>query len=514
LAQDSYTFPAVELKAQSSTDSRPTIPPLVILLRQSLQSRSVFMIILAVGLFTMAARNAADPDLWWHLRTGQLIAQNHRIFHADPYSFTKLGQPWINHEWLSDVLMFACYWIAGWGGLIVTFGIIIAAAYLLMFWRCPGRPYIAGIMSLWGAFASSQSWGVRPQMFSFLLASIFLLILERSYQHPKLLWWIPPLTWVWVNLHAGYALGITLLILFWVGDLLDSSLRLADQPEPAKRSRLLLAVSALSVVVVPLNPYGFRMYAYPLETLRSSAMQSYISEWASPNFHAHKYLPMLAMLLASILLPVLSRQRLRPRELLMLLAMTFAALLSVRHIPIYVLVAVPILSKLAYAYSQGRGWTERLERTSPVSSTRATVHVMLLCGLLICSVARVHFVIGNQSKVEARMFPESAVSFISAHHLPGQLLNHYNWGGYLIWKLYPEHQVYIDGRADLYGDTFMDEFASTYYLHRSWDDPIKKWGINTVVLPPDAPMISALRTLPGWKQVYGDAQAVILTRSP
>jgi len=479
------------------------------------QIRHVFVIVLALGLFTMAARNATDPDMWWHLRTGQLIAQNHRIFHADPYSFTKFGQPWVNHEWLSDVLMFACYRITGWGGLIVSFGIIVAAAYLLMFWRCPGRPYIAGIMTLWGAFASAPSWGVRPQMFSFLLASAFVLILERSYQHAKLLWWTPPLTLIWVNLHAGYALGITLLILFLVGDTLDSSLGFADWPRPAKRARILLAVSAMSIAVVPLNPYGFRMYAYPLETLHSAAMQNYISEWASPNFHMHRNLPMLVMLLATILLLALSPQRLRVRELLMLLVMTFAALLSVRHIPIYVLVAVPILSRLAYACLQNGGWAERFERGSPLSSAKATLHATLLAGLLILSVARVHSVIANQSRVEAQKFPEGAASFLSAHHLAGQMLNHYNWGGYFIWKLYPENPVYIDGRADLYGDAFMDQFASTYYLQsRSWDDPIRKWDIWTVVVPLDAPMVSALRSRSDWKQIYGDAQAVILTRSP
>jgi hypothetical protein len=497
-------------------------------MKEFFQIRYVFVIILAVGLLTMAARNASDPDMWWHLRTGQLTAQNHRTFHADPYSFTKFGQPWVNHEWLSDVLMFGCYRIAGWGGLIVSFGIITAAAYLLVFWRCPGRPYLAGIMTLWGAFASAPSWGVRPQMFSFLLASVFLLLLERSYNRPKLLWWTPPLTLIWVNLHAGYALGIALLILFFVGDFLDSSFGFADWPEPAKHSRTLLAVSAISLAVVPLNPNGFRMYAYPLETLHSAAMQNYISEWASPNFHEHKYLPMLAMLLATIVLPVLSPQRLRPRELLILLLMTFAALLSVRHIPIYVLVAVPILSRLAHACLPKGGRIERLERGSPLSSTKAMIHATLLAGFLIFSVARLHFVIVNQSRVEAQKFPEAAASFLSSHHLPPptpsrenracrgpRMLNHYNWGGYFIWKLYPEYPVFIDGRADLYGDAFMDQFASTYYLHSSsWGDPIKKWGICTVVLPPDAPMVSALRSMSDWKQIYGDAQAVILTRSP
>ena len=190
-----------------------------------LQTRRVFVIILALGLFTMAARAATDPDLWWHLRTGQLIVQNHEVFHADPYSYTRFGQPWVDHEWLSQVLIFGLYRLAGWGGLIVGFGAVIAAAFLVVFLRCPGRPYVAGVITLLGAFASAPSWGVRPQMLTLLLASLLLLILERSYQRPRLLWWTPPLMLLWVNLHAGYAVGLALMVLFLVGDALDVTFR-------------------------------------------------------------------------------------------------------------------------------------------------------------------------------------------------------------------------------------------------------------------------------------------------
>src|SRR5580700_4357397 len=171
----------------------------------------------------MAARSVTDPDVGWHLRSGQLIVQTHRVFHTDPYSFTRFGQTWVDHEWLSQVLMFSLYRLAGWGGLIAGFGAVIAAAFMVVFLRCPGRPYVAGALVLLGAFASAPSWGVRPQMLTLLLASVLLLILERSYQRPKLLWWTPVLMLLWVNLHAGFALGIVLMVLFLVGDALDAA---------------------------------------------------------------------------------------------------------------------------------------------------------------------------------------------------------------------------------------------------------------------------------------------------
>jgi hypothetical protein len=483
------------------------------------QIRRVFVVILALGLFTMAARSVTDPDVWWHLRTGQLILQTHTIFHTDPFSFTRFGHPWVDHEWLSQILIFALYRLAGWGGLIVGFSAIIAAAFLVAFVRCSGRPYVAGVITLLGAFASAPSWSVRPQMLTLLLASVLLLILERSYQRPQLLWWTPLLFLLWVNLHAGYALGIAIMGLFLIGDGLDVAFGfpVSDSDAglaPAARFRTLALAVLLCVAVVPLNPYGTAMYAYPLETLRSRAMQSYIGEWLSPNFHQHRYLPTLIMILASVVLAALSPRRLRPREVLLLSVMTYAALRSVRHIPIYALIAIPMLSALALSWLQERGFAKRFEqKQTPVTPVKMLVNAVLLAGFLVFMVVRIRYVILRQPEKEAQELPLAAVSFIAAQHPPAPILNHYNWGGYFIWRLYPEYRVYIDGRADLYGDSFMDDLATTYYLRGdSWRNPFEKWGIRTVVLPPDAPLVTALRELPDWETVYADSQAVVLTK--
>jgi len=479
-----------------------------------LQTRRVFFIIVVIGLFAMSARGVADPDVWWHLRTGQLIVQNHAVFHSDPYSFTRFDQPWIDHEWLSQVLIFGLYRMAGWGGLIVAFGGFTAVTFLLVFWRCPGRPYLAGVVTLLGALASAPSWGVRPQMLTLMLASLLLLILERSYQQPKLLAWTPALILLWVNLHAGYALGIALMALFLLGDALDAALGFKDGPPFVARVRALGLAIAVCVAVVPLNSYGTRMYAYPFETLHSRTMQSYIGEWFSPNFHQQDYLPALTMILLTMALAAMSPLRLRPREVLLLCVTTYAALRSVRHIPIYALVAVPLLGAMVQSWLDKHGLTRQLTADSrPMTRSKTWANAILLAGFLIFVGVRVHHVINGQAELEAQKFPAAAVSFIVAHQTPGPILNYYNWGGYFIWRLYPEYKVYVDGRADLYGDAFMDEMASTYYLKgASWRRPLENWGIRTVVLPPDAPVVTALMALPDWKAIYSDNQAVILTK--
>jgi hypothetical protein len=481
-----------------------------------LQTRRLFVIVVVLGLFAMAARSVADPDVWWHLRTGQLILQNHRIFHTDPYSFTKLGQRWIDHEWLSQVFIFGLYRLAGWGGLIAGFAVIIAAAFGIVFVRSSGRPYIAGVMTVWGALASVPSWGVRPQMFTLLLASLLLFLLEHSYRRPRVLWWIPPLILLWVNLHGGYALGIAFIVLFLVGDAIDLALGYDEASSASARFRTLGLVLAISLAVVPLNPYGTAMYRYPLATVHSRAMLAYIGEWLSPNFHESRYLPALLMMLGTILLSALSPRRLHARELLLLAVTMYAALRSVRHIPIYVLVAVPLLSALAEAQLQACRKAALFAGTPlPLTRIKLMLNTALLAGLIVFVALRFRYVVSQQGNVESSNFPEAAVSFLAQSGPPGPIFNHYNWGGYLIWKLYPGAKVYIDGRADLYGDSFLDNFAETYYVRGTkWRTPLEAWSIETVILPPDAPLVGVLQTVSKWRKIFADSQAVILTRRP
>jgi hypothetical protein len=480
-----------------------------------LQTRRVFVAILALGLFTMAARGITDPDVWWHLRTGQLILQNHSLFHTDPYSFTRFGQPWINHEWLSEVLLFGLYRVAGFGGLIVAFAVVIAATFLLVFARSAGRPYLASLMTLWGAVASAPSWGVRPQMFSLLLASIFLVLLEASEQRPRLLWWTVPLMLLWANLHAGYPIGLAFIALFLLGEALEAAIGPEPWPRSAPRLKQLAMAFGLCLALVALNPNGVQIYRYPFETLRSAAMHRFIHEWFSPDFHDPTYLPLLLMLLALVAGLALLPRSPRLRSLLLVLATIPAALRSIRHIPILVLVIVPVLAELAHTWLQRSGMN-RLFRTPLTGSASRTlaINFVVLFAFAGFTVLRVRHVVSRQAEVEAKNFPATAAAFLEQRHPPGPMMNHYNWGGYFIWKLYPQYRVFMDGRADVYGDTLMTDFGDCYHLTGNWRKSLQAWSIQTVVLPPDAPLITALRSGPDWEQIYSDSEAVILTRRP
>ena len=477
-------------------------------------TRRVFVALFTIGIFALAFRNATDPDLWWHLRTGQLMLATHKLFHVDPYSFTKFGQPWVDHEWLSQMVMYGLYRFAGWGGLISAFAALITLAFVIVFLRSEGKPFVAGTMTVWGAIASVPSFGVRPQMFTLFLASLLLYVLERSDRRVRLLWWIPALVLIWVNLHAGYALGIAFLLIFLAGDAVELALGHNQEREAIVRMKTLAMVTVAAIAVVPLGPYGRTMYRYPFETLNSRAMLAYIGEWQSPDFHQGKYLAALFLLLACLAIPALSPGRLRARELLLLAFTALAALRSVRHIPIFALVAVPLLSALIQArfdYPRSSPFDHRM----PLTPTKLIVNVVLLVGLLGFAAARASSVVSKQAISESQEFPADAVRFLKTAQTPAPLMNHYNWGGYFIWQLYPQYRVYIDGRADVYGDSFMEAFASTYYLRgSSWRSGLEQWGVRTVVMPPDAPLVTALSSLPQWKVVFSDRQATVLTRIP
>jgi len=245
----------------------------------NLSFRRVFPLAFFLMIFALGVRQSAfiDPDLWWHLQTGQDIVTSRAIPQTDIYSFTKAGSEWVTHEWLSEVLIYLTFQITGWAGLLVVFSTLVALAFYLVYRRCAGKPYVAAIAVLLAAVASSPLFGIRPQMLTLLLASIFITLLTQygAGGPARRLYWMVPMMLLWVNLHAGYALGLGLLVLYGISFALDRKWNLIP-----RLGLILLACTA----VVPLNPNGFRMFSYPLETLRSPSMAAFIEEWASPDF--------------------------------------------------------------------------------------------------------------------------------------------------------------------------------------------------------------------------------------
>jgi len=470
--------------------------------------RRVFPIVLLSMVFVLAVRQSVsiDPDLWWHLKAGQQMIDTRSIPHTDDYSFTKQGSEWVAHEWLSEVIMEALYRGVGLVGLVTIFSFIIVIALWLTYRRCDGKPYAAGLAILLAAAASSPLFGIRPQMLTLLLTSIYIVLLERfdPKERSLRLWWLVPLMLLWVNLHAGWALGLALIGLYIIRAVLDGDWN---------HIRPLLIVLLVCTAMVPLNPNGFRMFSYPYETLTSASMAAFIQEWASPNFHQVTYLPLAILLLSTFAAMALSPTRARLGEIFLVLITALGALRSVRHIPIFSLFAAPVLAKHLWAIAKDRGWDKSLTGVEArPNGIKLLINIILLLAPLALGAFRIwHFASHQRNYITLRN-PVAAVEFLKSQHLPGPIYNRYGWGGYLIYQLYPEYRVYIDGRADVYGDAFFTEAMQVYDGVGNWKEPLDRYGIQTVIIDTNVALSTALRNDNEWSNVYEDDQAVIFRR--
>lgn len=497
-----------------------------------LSARALLVFVFLLLIFTVAARQIIDPDFWWHLKTGQHLFETRSIPRTDIFSTEFFGKEWITHEWLSEILIYLIYRVVGFGGLIVSFALIITAGFAIayrQFAKSVGHPYVSGTALLLGALAAAPTWGVRPQVFSFLFAAVFLAVLgdfqrrrqdntEENIQRHSI-WWLVPLMVLWVNMHAGFPVGIVLVLLVIVGTALDTVVAEGGSLTAVwRRVRQLCLVLIACVAAVLVNPSGARLYSYPFETLTSQAMMKYIEEWRSPDFHELMFQPLAFLILAVLGALALSGKRIRLSQLLMLLATGWAALRSGRNVPFFVLVAMPLLAEHAWDWLSSHRWGQWLKAPEKRAvGADATLKIVLNVLLLVAApltlaVWRVRHSVVNQSTVEAQTYPAAAVEFMRTHRPPQPVFNEYGWGGYMIWKLSPDYRVYIDGRADVYGDKFIEEFLATHDGETNWKESLSKHGVRTVLIKPEAPLASLLRQEPGWQKVFEDSQAVIFTR--
>ena len=474
-----------------------------------MSSRVVFAWVLWFGLLAMTAINALDPDLWWHLRTGQWIVQNGRVPSTDPFSFTRPGAPWVSQEWLSELIFFELWKHGGPGTLIAFSSIITTAGFLLLYFRCPGKPSWAAAATALGALACAPSWGARPQMFTFTMASLLLWLVERAEHSARLLFWVPPLFLLWLNLHAGFELAPVLLMLYGAGLILEAAVGVAPWNQARPIALRILVTILACLALVPLNPNGARLYSYPLQTLLSPGMRSFILEWFSPDFHRAIYAPFLLVLLLLLLTLAGSHISVRGRILLPLLFTTFAALDAVRHIPIFILLAIPVIMAAAPVSSASMALT-------PPHPARARFRLFFnaLAIVLLAAYAfsRWATLARAQDARESALFPQEAVSFLRNTPQPGRLFVYYDWGGYAIWKLYPQYRVFADGRADLYGDDLLKSIRTTVELGRGWHAVLDRWNVQTILIPPGSALAQALLIDPGWTAPHIDSHAAIFVR--
>ena len=472
------------------------------------------MTLFALALVAMPMRPTLDPDMWWHLRTGEVIWQS-GIPRQDIFSFTVPHHEWVTHEWLSQLLMWLVYLAGGWPGLIVVFALLTAVAYWLVYKCSAGQPYLAAFVVLLAAIASAIVWGVRPQIFNILLAALFVYAVEQvkdKQLDPRWLWVLPFVTLVWANLHSGYLLGVVLLATYTVGGGLELYLGLADDRsfDRAHLRQMSLVVVA-SFLLAAVNPSGPSLWLYPFETLGSPAMQGYIQEWHSPNFHLAYFWPFAALMALGGLGWAFSPQRPTWTDLLLFCGTAFAGLVSARHIPLFAVVVTPIVCRhweaiLAEARARAEARGDRDREGEGLVWLNWFLVGLTVVGVVVWTAS---VVVENETAV-SEWYPVAAVDFLEAEGLadaPGY--NSYNWGGYLIWRGLP---VFVDGRADVYGDEFLFYYRQTFEVQPNWRQPLDEHNVVYVLIEPYSPLTAVLTLDDQWDTIYQDEIAQIFLR--
>ncbi len=482
-----------------------------------LNTRRLFVAACLVGFVLLTAKNATDPDLGWHLRTGEHIVSTLSIPHADIFSFTAAGQPWITHEWLAQVTMYLLFRLGGYLALITFFALAASAALLLLYLRCDGQPYLAAFVVLFAAITIAPFWGARPHTVSLLLASAFCYILDRHQREAngRVLLWLVPLTLVWANSHGSFVLGPVLIATYLLGSLGERLVRWEGSVADGRAVKHLAGILVTCVAVIALNPNGLILYAYPFQTLTSRAIQTFIQEWQPPDFSTPAVQPFLWFLIATLGALALSRRHAGLIQLILLVGLTYASLRAARQISLWVFVAAPLLAASLADVARGLPWQIKLRSSPNPSRGIQALNWSVLVLLVLAAGIRVLSLASGQPEAERAYFPVDAVNFMKESQLSGPIFNRYDWGGYLILHLYPRERVFIDGRSDLYGltqDVVVHEYLTAYTGGADWRAPLERYGIRLVLVEPDAPLATRLRQEGEWKQMFKDDQSIILVK--
>jgi hypothetical protein len=496
-----------------------------------LDSGAVLRILVFVAIFSLAALPPVDPDLFWHLTNGQVILQSGWP-HQDLYSFSATGHPWVMHEWLADLAMALLLRAGGLPLLVAAFAAVITVTAGCLYWllrRGGLHPTLAAVMTVVGALAGSTTWGARPQVvnvaFFGLLACGLVLYREGRIRA----FWVAPFLWLWANVHSGFVSGIILVALFLAGEGFEAWR--AKDWQAARRVQGLALWGLAGVGLAFINPYGWTTVVFALGTLTSPLIQNNIQEWASPDFHSlagHLLEVWLLVLLAGM---GTGRVRARLTEWLWTLAFLFLALSAQRHVPLFCLAAAPLTGRSAQAILQAAA--EILPRITGRSAEQAALVARPLRpagGPAVAAVNAALLVVVGAGMVGYRALPNllpahEAASIAAAYPVGGtdalqrldrpmRLLNYYDYGGYLVYRLWPSgSRVFIDGRVEVYGAEVFSDYLAVSYAAPRWREVVERYHPDAIILPNWHPLVAVLSADSGWRPLNRDPVASVFVTS-
>jgi hypothetical protein len=460
-----------------------------------------------IAVFVLAAPRINEPDIWWHLKNAEHIVQTHSFPSHDQYSFTAAGAGWLDHEWLSEILFFGAYRAFGLRGIVALYLAVLAAlfgglSYLAS--RDDVNPKTAATLVLVGVVMSTVSYGPRMLLLGWLCMVVLLILLHRlSTSRHVALWSFPLLFCLWVNLHGSWLFGLVVLGIYFASGMIKGKLGLiqADNFSARELKRWIIVV-ALSVAGLFINPFGYRLVAYPFDMiLRQQANIANIDEWQSVDFHQYLGKMMLAILVSLFLITLASRKEWKLQEVALTVFALYASLTYSRMVFFAAIVVVPLFAARVPLFTDYQVEKERRWLNAAVMAT-----VIVVIG----------FLFPKESDLENRIrrtYPAAALEYMSQHGMTERVFNEYAWGGYMIWKT-PQIKPFIDGRADLfvYNGVF-DDYLKIAKIEKTAEF-LDRYRIKYALLPSDRAITYFLRHSQCWREAYKDEIAVVFERNP
>jgi hypothetical protein len=465
-------------------------------------------VFVAMPLFYIKNARLADPDIWWHMRTGEWILQNHQIPRVDPFSAPTLGRPWVDYCWMFDV---ASYWIIAHFDLvsIVWFETVmrIAAAIVLFsllrsltanFWKALALTGIAMLAMAW-------VFPPRPGAISvlFFVLELHVLVSARRKSNPRLLWFLPGLFAIWVNIHVEFVNGLFLLGVLCLEPFLNrlGAWKTELTNGAAAFHRQLRFVFAASLLAAMVNPYGPNLLLTVLQYARDTRIYDLIVEFQAMHFRSINDWAVLALLMMGCF----ALGRMRPFRPVTGLLLAWAAWMSFRSLREVWLVAVLSAMFVAELDSEKeQAPAEKIVLDTPMRlAVGATVVLLLLTGSTIWSLSSQRLL----SQV-ASGYPLGAANYIRQNHLRGPILNELSWGGFLIYSV-PDIPVSMDGRTNVHTQDEIFHAMPLWDGNTGWQDRPELQHANLVISSHEWPLALLLRSDPRFRIAYEDSTAVL-----
>lgn len=460
-----------------------------------------------------------DADTGYHIRVGEYILNTLTIPRSDIFSFIEPSIPWTAHEWLSEVVMALLHRYCDLTAVVIAFSIMIAASTVLFYKNIKSEGnnvLLAVIASVMFVLLSNVHWLARPHIFSLIiLLGWYRLLDDFQYRHNNRLWQLPLILILWVNLHGGFVIGLAMLGIYFAGNFqLLYTNRKKWEDYGKEKSREFGTILGACLIACLANPYSYHILIFPFKLITDKYIMDRVGEFLSPNFH--QFQPFKYVLYLIIIVFAYSKRKPNVIEAILLILFTGMSLYSVRYIPLFGVIVIPILLRYIDLELLSRHQDvvnfikKRIENITTVDHITKGYIWPILC-IVITLLFAVNGTLVYQFNSDIK--PIAALEFLRKNPIAGNMYNNDEFGDCVIYTYAQQYKVFIDGRGDMYGSERLKEYFRVREFEPGWQDVIEKYKISWMFINTGSVLSRYLILTNDWKLVYSDKVASIFVKN-